>query len=166
MISKSEFLDALKREARITTHLVGKLSGPQLEFRFSPPQRSTLELLQYLTIGTQASVAYHLSGNWDHWDALEAQAKEVTQAGFAKAMAAQTRAVAKLLAPISDRAFATRLAKSKVDGKARSIAASLFLGTLTQAIGYRMQLFLQAKAAGHPELNSKNLWAGKDGKVG
>jgi hypothetical protein len=31
-------------------------------------------------------------------------------------------------------------------------------------IGYRMQLFLQAKAAGLSGLNSGNLWAGKDSK--
>jgi hypothetical protein len=164
MLSKSEFLAALKRETKILTHLASKLEAKHLDFRFSPPQRSTLELLQYLTINLEAGTTYFVTGSWDHWEGMAERAKAVDLAGFAKALKKQESAVAKLLKPISDKAFTTKKVKP-VSGKGSVVLSqALFEGTLTWAIGYRMQLFLQAKAAGLAGLNSGNLWAGKDSK--
>lgn len=162
MLSKSEFLAALKRETKILTHLASKLEAKHLDFRFSPPQRSTLELLQYLTINCEAGTTYFVTGSWDHWEGMAERAKAVDLAGFAKALKKQEAAVAKLLKPISDKAFITKKVKP-VSGKGSVVLSqALFEGTITWSIGYRMQLFLQAKAAGLAGLNSGNLWAGKD----
>ena len=127
-----------------------------------PAQRSTLELLQYLTINAQASTTYYLRGTWDHWEALASSAKAVDLASFPVALKAQERAVARLLAPISDKAWRSLQVKP-MSGKGRKLAldVALFETTLTMCIGYRMQLFLQAKAAGLGELKSSDLWAGK-----
>ncbi|MCS6971148.1 MAG: hypothetical protein RMM29_08825 [Planctomycetota bacterium] len=164
MLTKPEFLDALARETRILTHLAKQLQPQHLEFRFTPPQRSTLELLQYLAIHSQASVQWFLAGNWDHWDALEAQGKAVTLESFPKALKAQDRAIAKLLAPIGERAWKSKPVKLPSGGRGTlPLGQALFEVTLTQAIGYRMQLFLQAKAAGLAHLNSYDLWLGKRG---
>jgi hypothetical protein len=162
MLTKIEFLGGLKRETKILSHLASRLQADHLEFRFTPPQRSTIELMQYLTINAQASVGYYLNGSWDHWDALEAASKEVTPASFPAALKAQERAVAKLLKPISDRTYATKLVRP-MSGKGASLtlADALWSTTLTMCIGYRMQLFLQAKAAGITDLKSSDLWAGK-----
>jgi len=156
MLTKPEFLAALKRETRILTHLASRLTPKHLGFRFTPPQRSTLELLQYLTINAQASITFNLSGNWDHWDALEAGAKSVDLAGFPPALKVQERAIARLLAAVSDRVWRTPR-----KGKRPALGSVLFEDTLSKCIGYRMQLFLQAKAAGLAELKSSDLWAGK-----
>ena len=162
MLTKPEFLAALKRESKILTHLASRLGDKHLAFRFTPPQRSTLELLQYLTINAQASVTYYLNGSWDHWDALDAAAKGVDLAAFPQALKAQERAVAKLLAPISEKAWRTKLV-TPMSGKGRKLTldTALFETTLTMCIGYRMQLFLQGKAAGLGELKSSDLWVGK-----
>lgn len=162
MLTKPEFLAALARETRILTHLAKQLQPQHLEFRFTPPQRSTRELLQYLAIHNQASVQWFLAGNWDHWDALEAQSKAIDLASFPKALKAQERAVAKLLEPIGERAWRTRAVPLPGGGRRTlPLGQALFEVTLTQAIGYRMQLFLQAKAAGLAHLNSNDLWRGK-----
>lgn len=162
MLTKPEFLAALKRETRILSHLASGLRAKHLGFRFTPPQRSTLELLQYLTINAQAGVTYFLNGNWDHWDALEATAKRVDLASFPAALKAQERTVARLLAQVSDQAWRSRMV-GQLSGKGpkRPLGAALFDSTLTTCIGYRMQLFLQAKAAGLKQLKSSDLWAGK-----
>jgi hypothetical protein len=162
MLTKPEFLAALKRETRILSHLASRLRAKHLDFRFTPAQRSTLELLQYLTINAQASATYYLRGSWDHWEALAASAKAVDLASFPAALKAQERAVARLLAPLSDKAWRSLQVKP-MSGKGRklSLDVALFETTLTMCIGYRMQLFLQAKAAGLPELKSSDLWAGK-----
>ena len=162
MLTKTEFLAALKRETRILSHLAGTLEAKHLDFRLTPAQRSTIELLRYLTIQNTASTTYFLNGNWDHWDGLDAKAATVDLASFPTALKAQERTVARLLAPISDKAWQTRLVKP-MSGKGRGIplGTALFETTLTWCIAYRMQLFLQAKAAGLSGLKSKDLWAGK-----
>lgn len=162
MLSKSEFLAALKRETKILTHLASKLEAKHLDFRFTPAQRSTLELLQYLTVNQEAGTTYFLTGSWDHWEGMEQRAKTVDLAGFAKTLKKQEAAVAKLLKPISDKAFITKQVKPLSGKGSVVLSQALVEGPLTWTIGYRMQLFLQAKAAGLSELNSANLWAGKD----
>lgn len=162
MLTKSEFLAALARETKILTHLSRQLKPKHLAFRFTPPQRSTLELLQYLTINAQAGVGWFLNGNWDHWDALEAQAKMVTLPRFPAALKAQQRAVARLLAKVGEKEWATRrVVPMSGMGKGPALGVALFESTLTTCIGYRMQLFLQAKAAGLAKLKSSDLWHGR-----
>jgi hypothetical protein len=161
MLSKPEFLAALKRETTILSHLAAQLKPRHLPFRFTPPQRSTLELLQYLTINAQAGVGYYLTGSWDHWEELEAASKGVNLRNFSAALKAQERSVARLLATVGD-GWETRMVKP-MSGKGRTLplATALFETTLTMCVGYRMQLFLQAKAAGLAKLGSPDLWAGK-----
>lgn len=162
MLTKPEFLAALKRETKILNHLAGKLREEHLGFRFTPPQRSTLELLQYLTIGAEAGVGYYLNGSWDHWEALESRSKDLSLAGFAAALKAQERNVARLLKPVSDKAFLTRTVKPMMGKGKATLSQALADTTMCQAVGYRMQLFLQAKAAGLHGLGSSDLWAGRD----
>lgn len=165
MLTKPEFLAALARENAILIHLAGSLQSKHLGFRFTPPQRSTLELLQYLTISAQAGVGYYLQGSWDHWGALETQSKSVTLASFPAALKAQQRAVTKLLKPVTDKAFLTRKVKAMMGRGTLTLSQALASSTLTVATGYRMQLFLQAKAAGIATLGSSDLWAGKTAKA-
>ena len=49
ILTKSELLDSLQKEVRILLHLASKIDRAQLDYRPTPKQRSTLELLQYLT---------------------------------------------------------------------------------------------------------------------
>lgn len=161
MLSKAEFLAALKRETKILTHLASRLEAKHLEHRLTPTQRSIGELLQYLTINAQASTTYFLTGSWDHWDATAEKAKGVDLAGFVKALKKQDATVAKLLKPISDKAFITKAVKPVWGKGSVPLAQALFENTLTWAIGYRTQLFLQAKSAGLVDLGSSDLWAGK-----
>ena len=50
VLTKDELIGSLKDEIRILLHLVSKADPKQLDYRASEKQRSTLELLQYLTI--------------------------------------------------------------------------------------------------------------------
>ncbi len=161
MLTKTEFLAALKRESAILTHLAGRLRPKHLKFRFTKPQRSTLDLLQYLTINAQAGVGYHVTGSWDHWDKLEASSKKVTLRNFAAALKKQEKAITKQLKSLSERDFALKRVKQMGGKGTLPLAQSLFQGTLTMCIGYRMQLFLQAKAAGIADLKSSDLWFGR-----
>ena len=47
-------------------------------------------------------------------------------------------------------------------GTPTTVSAGLMDMTLKCFVAYRMQLFLQAKAAGNPSLGTVNCWAGMD----
>jgi len=49
VLTKRELVAALHNEVRILLHLAGKVDRTQLHYRPTPKQRSTIELLRYLT---------------------------------------------------------------------------------------------------------------------
>ena len=50
VLTKPELIGSLQNEVRILLHLTTKVDRGKLDYRPTPKQRSTLELLQYLTI--------------------------------------------------------------------------------------------------------------------
>ena len=46
VLTKSELIASLQNEVRILLHLAGKVDGSNLDYRPTPKQRSTLELLR------------------------------------------------------------------------------------------------------------------------
>lgn len=164
MFDKAAFLASLKHEGKILKHLAAQLKPEQLDWRPTPGQRSTIELLRYLTIGAQAATGFALTGNWDGWDALEAKAQTVDQTGFAKAIDRQVAAIVKALAPISD-ATLKRRQVTTFAGQKLSLGAGLVEMVLKQLTAYRMQLFLYAKQSGLSHLGTSDVWAGKAAKA-
>ena len=49
VLTKSEFISQLQHEVHILLHLASKVDRNKLDYRPTPKQRSTLELLQYLS---------------------------------------------------------------------------------------------------------------------
>ena len=163
MLTKTEFIAALARESAIAKHLASKLQPDHLGFRLTPAQRSTAELLQYYATFMAGTVAYFVSGNFDAWDGYEAANVGVTPASFGEALDRQLAEVTRLLTPVGDAEFATRASKDFAGNPAPLVTLLTDL-TLSFAIGYKMQLFLQAKAAGLSTLGTPNLWFGVDPK--
>ena len=158
MLTKHEFLTSLAREVDATAALGARLGEQHLVFRFTPGQRSTQELLEYLTVHLAAGMGYFVTGSWDLWERRSEQAKGVTPAGFPAAMQAELEAVERMLAPISDTRFVTMQIRHW-NGKRMTLAEACSEYLLKFAVAYKMQLFLQAKAAGLSELGSADLWA-------
>src|ERR1041384_306999 len=50
VLTKAELIASLQNEVRILLHLASKIDRAQLDYRPTPKQRSTLELLRYLSI--------------------------------------------------------------------------------------------------------------------
>jgi len=163
MYTKDQLLASLKSETAIIKHLAGCVPAGQLGYRPTPAQRSTGELLQYLTYTAEASVRYGITGTWDGYDAIEAAAKTVTPETFAKAMDRQLRQVTALLKPFSDKQLAKKPAKHW-NGKSMTLAVLLVELALKTLVAYRMQLFLAAKASGASTIGSSDLWMGKTTK--
>jgi hypothetical protein len=159
MYRKADFLTSLKLEAKIIKHLAGVLSPAQLDYRPTPAQRTTLEVLQYLSYAPLATVDYLVSGSWDHYDAQAAAAKEVSLATAAKVIDKQVATIAKRLAKLSDAQILRRSVKSW-SGKKMGLGEALIELVLKTATAYRMQLFLYAKASGSAQLTSSDNWQG------
>ena len=57
VLTKQELIAALQHEVRILLHLAGKVDKSKLDYRPTPKQRSTLELLQYMAIMGPTQIA-------------------------------------------------------------------------------------------------------------
>jgi hypothetical protein len=163
MYTKADFLTAIAKETKILKHLATCVPPSGLDYRPTPGQRSTLELMQYLTIGAHAAAIYAVTGAWEHWEKLDAESKAVTAATFGKALDRQRSGIAKQLKPFNDASLKKKSTKD-FSGAKVPLGAGLMAMVLQQLTAYRMQLFLYAKAAGNSAIGTSDVWRGKAAK--
>src|SRR6476620_10431879 len=65
VLTKSELIGSLQNEVRILLHLASKIDRAQLDYRPTPKQRSTIELLKYLSVMGPALVKSTKAGAFD-----------------------------------------------------------------------------------------------------
>lgn len=161
VLTKPELIAALQNEVRILLHLTTKIDPVMLEYRPSPKQRSTLELLQYLSIMGPELVKAAKAGTFDvaGWTTAQnaANARDFDQT--LAVIAAQSDAYARLLADWSDADFRAEI---EMFGSKTTPGAFIVHFVLGGCAAYRTQLFLYLKACGREELSTMNLWAGMD----
>lgn len=161
VLTKSELIASLQNEVRILLHLASKIDRAKLDYRPTAKQRSTLELMQYLSMMGPALVQVANSGTFDPaaWTALEndAQTRDFDQALTAIAEHADTYGA--LLAGVTDADLRAEIALFGGKATRGSVMVNL---VLCSCAAYRTQLFLYLKACGREELGTMNLWAGVD----
>jgi hypothetical protein len=165
ILTTSELIAALQQEVRILLHLASKVERSMVDYRPTPKQRSTLELLQYMAImgPTQLTVIEH--GVFDRptlsatWSPPEAEAKKMSFDRALTAIGQQSDAYARRLGAWTDADF-----RKEVDMFGQKFSRGLLVITLVLNghAAYRTQLFLYLKACGREELSTMNLWAGAD----
>jgi hypothetical protein len=162
VLTKSELIASLQTEVRILLHLAGKIDRAQLDYRPTPKQRSTIELLRYLSMMGPTIVEYARTASTDGaiWAAAEkaANARDFDQT--LAAIAAQSDAYAKVLGAMSDADFRGEV--TSFDGSKTSRGAFIVNLVLCGCAAYRTQLFMYLKAGGREELGTTNLWIGAD----
>jgi hypothetical protein len=161
VLTKDELIGSLQHEVDILLHLMGKIEPSMLDYRPAPKQRSTLELLQYLTIMGPELVKAAVRGGFDppSWMAADQAAKARNFEQTREAVAAQRDVYAGLLGGMSDADFRTEI---EMFGRSTTRGAFIVNLVLCGCAAYRTQLFLYLKACGREELNTMNLWAGVD----
>jgi hypothetical protein len=161
VLTKSELIGSLKHEVRILQHLAGKVDRAKLDYRPTPKQRSTLELLQYLTIMGPELIKAAQAGAFspEGWSAAEkaAVARDFDQT--VAAIAQQMDTYPALLGAMSDADF-----RAEIDMFGQKYSRGAFINNLVLCghAAYRTQLFNYLKACGREELSTMNLWAGVD----
>jgi hypothetical protein len=161
VLTKSELIGSLKHEVRILLHLASKIDRAKLDYRPTPKQRSTIELLKYLSVMGPALVEAARAGTFDpaKWTAAEqlAAARDFDQT--LAAIAAHETTYETLIGEMQDSDFRTQV---EMFGSKTTRGAFIVNLVLCGCAAYRTQLFLYLKACGREELSTMNLWAGVD----
>ena len=152
---------SLRHETKILLHLAGKVDASARDYRPTPKQRSTTELLRYLTIMGPGLIDVANSGSFDpaKWTALERSAESLTFEQAVAAIAAQGERYGRFADEMSEAHLAGEIAPW---GATSSRGAFLVNFVLCGYAAYRTQLFLYLKACGRSELGTSNLWDGAD----
>lgn len=158
MITKEQLLDACRHETAVIKHLAGKFPADSWDWRPTPPQRSSLELMRYLTVAASIPAVKCVTGNWDHAQAMSQEAEAVTPESFAAAMDAQMARIEEEFAKIDEAAASTTPAEMPWQAPApqsevmmRTVYASL--------VAYRMAFFLWARQQG-ADITTADCWVG------
>lgn len=161
VLTRAELIESLRHEVKILLHLASKIDRTKLDYRPTPKQRSTIELLRYLTIMGPGLVDVARAGAFDPaaWTVLERSADQLDFDRAVAAIGAQADTYARLLGGMSDADFRAEIAPW---GEACSRGRFLVNFVLCGHTAYRTQLFLYLKACGREELGTSNLWDGQD----
>jgi hypothetical protein len=162
VLTKEELIGSLQNEVRILLHLASKIDRNKLDYRPTPKQRSTLELLQYLVVMGPMIVRAVKAGGFDQ-AAFGAALAEANKMNFDQTLAAiekQRNTYAELIGGFSDADFRTPI--NLFGAGQTSSGATLVNMVLSGHAAYRTQLFVYLKACGRDELNTMNLWGGVD----
>jgi hypothetical protein len=162
VLTKSELITSLQNEVRILLHLISKIDRDKLDYRPTPKQRSTLELLKYLSMMGPTVVRYSLDpkAGMELWTKAAQESDERDFDQTIAAIEAQRDEYAGLLGNLSDEDF--RADVTGFDGRTTSRGSFIVNGVLSGCAAYRTQLFLYLKACGREELGTLNLWGGVD----
>jgi hypothetical protein len=161
VLTKEELVASLQNEVRILLHLAGKIDRSQLDYRPTPKQRSTLELLRYLSVMGPELIAFIRSGEFDQaaWQASLAAADRLDFDQALDAIERQATRYAELIGEFSEADFRTEIEMFFRKASRGSIIVNI---VLCHCAAYRAQLFLYLKACGRDELSTADLWAGID----
>jgi hypothetical protein len=161
-LTKAELISCLQNEVRILTHLCSKVEPSMLDYRPTPKQRSTIELLRYLTIMGPILVPSIAAGGFlqDKWGEAEKNAATMDFASVVKSLASQSDFYAASVGAMTEEQLAGEIDLFGNKGSRGRWLVNLVLGGHA---AYRTQLFCYLKSCGRDELNTMNLWAGMDG---
>lgn len=164
VLTKQELIGSLQNEVRILAHLCGKVKPEMLDYRPTPKQRSTIELLRYLTVMGRVLVPSIKAGTFlvAEWNAEEAKAKSMDFPTVVKELESLSGFYAEAVGAFSDEEL-----RGEIDLFGTKSLRGPWLVSLVVCghAAYRTQLFCYLKACGREELNTFNLWAGVDGEM-
>jgi hypothetical protein len=160
VLTNEELISSLQNEVRILVHLAGKVDKSKLDYRPTPKQRSTLELLQYMAMMGPTLVAIIKTGDFaTHWGPAGEATKQMSLDQAVAAIQKQSDEYARLLHGWTEADFHTEVDMFGRKASRGSLLVNMVLGGCA---AYRTQLFCYLKSCGREELNTWNLWAGVD----
>jgi hypothetical protein len=161
VLTKSELVTALQNEVRILMHLATKIDRTAIDYRPTSKQRSTLDLLRYLSV--MGPTIVRMANNQADFETWKAELAAAEARDFDETVAVigtQAQTYETLLNDMSDETLRSEI--SNFDGSKTSRGVFILKYVLQGHAAYRTQLFLYLKSCGREELNTRNLWGGVD----
>lgn len=160
MYTKEQLIIAMRNEFRVMKHLAEKIPADTEGYRPTEKQRTTLEILQYLSY-VFISFAQTVKQNDPKVSApyLE-RSKQTTRENFAEMLDVQEKELTECLESFTDEELSTIINLYGQGEKSKVVY--LVESLLKWAAAYKMQLFLYIKASGNSSIGTSNLWGGVD----
>lgn len=162
MITKDQLAASMLRDCDILLHLYSKLKPEDADYRPSEKQRSTLELLRYLSICATAGLDCSIHADWSRFRAFGERASAMAFEGFPTAMERQKAEITAAFASLSEEQLETQDAPLPGGRGEATLGLAILNGPQKWLVAYKHQLLLYAKACGHAELGTSNVWGGMD----
>ncbi len=160
MYTKEHLIRAMKNEFRIIKHLAEKVPADMEGYKPTEKQRTTLELLQYISILFVAFVETVKQNDVKAFGSFGERSKGTTLANFPQCMDVQEQEVVAALEAFTDEDLQTII---NLYGQGDNTKAAYLVESLLKwAAAYKMQLFLYIKASGNSAIGTSNLWGGMD----
>ncbi|MEO8481069.1 MAG: hypothetical protein ABI634_02595 [Acidobacteriota bacterium] len=161
VLTQAELTSSLQKEVRILLHLATKIDRDHLDYRPTPKQRSTLELLRYLAMMGPVLIQAAKTGAFDpaQWTTMQKDLEAKSFDQVIDTIAATADQYTTLIGDMSDEDFRVEI---EMFGRKATRGSFLVNTVLCGYAAYRTQLFLYLKSCGRHELNTMNLWAGMD----
>ncbi len=161
-MTKKELTDWMVAELKICKRLCRKFPKSKFNYRPAKGMRSATELLRYISFcGTECTRILLLDSfktqNWGPYMAAEKKAKTLKPSQFPAAIDRQIGDLRRLIAKISDRDFTQRKIAMPM-GPALPLNQAIAASAARFVSGYRMQLYLYAKASGAKKLGTADCW--------
>lgn len=164
MLTREQYLNAIRAEVQVIKHLASKAPKEKLEYRPTPKQRSLQELLAHLP--TNLAISKQLiSGDWSDIQPYLQKVREDAQKDLNGTLDRCLEEFTERVGKIPETDFQNREVPLPTGQKAR-LGDALLNFPLKFLTGYKMQLFLYLKSCGREELNTLNCWFGIDGEMG
>ncbi len=169
MLQKDQFLGLVQQEFKILRHLGTKVTTESVEYKPTEKQRTTRELMAFLTFGPHRAAQAIVTGDMSLWSDFEAKEKEAEASmrveDFASKLDMAEKDILEWVGGMTDEQFQELYEVPFMPGMKMPKVLFLMTLLLEQLVAYRMQFFLYLKASGRTELNTNNLWQGEDGSM-
>jgi hypothetical protein len=161
MLSKDDIAAAMVKECDVAVHLFEKLPPNCFDYRPTPRQRSTVELLRYMSLCAVAGIQAMHENNFGLFQQIIDKNKDMPPEDFPREMQKQKEEIARYFGGVTEEELETRATMLPGAGNV-PLQIALLNGPLKWLTGYKLQLFVYAKAAGNEAIGTANAWAGID----
>lgn len=160
MYTKQDLIDSIKNDHRIIVHLFEKIPAGTFDYKPTEKQRTTLELLQYLSMVTPATVEAVTKGDTSHFMPYVEIGKTVTPENFLEVFDKHLSEAVATLEKMTDDDLSQVINLFMMGDKTKGV---YLVETISKWLAaYKMQLFLYIKASGNTNIGTSNLWGGMD----
>ena len=160
MYTKEDLKLSLAHEFNVVRHLFTKIPEGKFDYKPTEKQRTTLELLQYLSIAVPAAVAVVSAGDSKAFHPYVERSKTVTSENFIEIFSQGEKEAIDVIDAFTPEQLLEKINIFMMGDMTKGVY--LVETSLKWIVAYKMQLFLYIKASGNTSIGTSNLWGGMD----